>query len=52
MFKKIINTGNDHSLFILRVVLGIVLMAHGLQKHLAGSMVLDGTILLIISQEL
>jgi putative oxidoreductase len=32
MFKKIINTGNDHSLFILRVVLGIVLMAHGLQK--------------------
>jgi len=32
MFKKIINTGNDHSLLILRVVLGIVLMAHGLQK--------------------
>jgi len=32
MFKKIINTGNDHSLLILRVVLGVVLMAHGLQK--------------------
>lgn len=32
MFKKIINTTNDHSLLILRVVLGIVLMAHGLQK--------------------
>lgn len=32
MFKKIINTGNDHSLLVLRVALGIVLMAHGLQK--------------------
>lgn len=32
MFKKIINTGNDHSLLVLRVMLGVVLMAHGLQK--------------------
>lgn len=32
MFKKIINTGNDHSLLVLRVALGVVLMAHGLQK--------------------
>lgn len=32
MFKKIIDTANDHSLLVLRVVLGVVLMAHGLQK--------------------
>ncbi|QEC67852.1 DoxX family protein [Panacibacter ginsenosidivorans] len=32
MFRKIINTGNDYSAFILRVALGVVLMAHGLQK--------------------
>ncbi len=32
MFKKIIQTTDNYSLLILRVALGTVLLAHGLQK--------------------
>ena len=32
MWKRIIQSGNEPTLFILRIVLGIVMLGHGLQK--------------------
>lgn len=32
MFRKLITTGNDYSLLLLRVLLGAVMLGHGLQK--------------------